>query len=169
MRSRSAPPWSDRARDPAARDLVHPQRDPPVVEAHEIAGLQIRRQAGVFDGDRAGRAGGAFRQRHRLPVGDLRGQAAAGANLRALQVLQHRDRLSARARFRAQGGDPSGVLLVRAVREVQSRDVHPRVDQGAYRLDVVGRRSQRTDDLGVAQAHVRWHLRELNGGFQCRA
>ena len=94
------------------------------------------------------------------PASICAGTPTAGPNLRALQVLHHRDRLSARARFLAQGGHPSGVLLVCAVREIQSRDVHPRVDQGAYRLDVVGRRSQRTDDLGVAQAHLRWHLRD---------
>src|SRR5204863_6743977 len=118
------------------------------------------RQARVFDRDRVGGSGGALDERHRGAVGDLGGRALPGPDLRTLEILQHRDRLAARLRRLAHNGEPARVLRVRAVREIEARDVHPRVDQAAYRLDVVRRGTQRTDDLGVAQTHVRWHLRD---------
>ena len=160
----------DRARDPAARDLGHAQRDPPVVEAHEIAGLQIRRQA------RRIRWRSCRASRRRLPPASPSAlRRSCAGKPRPVRIFGPCRSCSTAIGFPRARDSARKAAIRRACsscvpcEKFSARDVHPRVDQGAYRLDVVGRRPQRTDNLGVAQAHVRWHLRELNGGFQCRA
>ena len=52
MRSRSAPPCTTAQTTRPAVDPVHPQHDPPVVEADDVAGVQIGGEARVFDRER---------------------------------------------------------------------------------------------------------------------
>ena len=74
-------------------------------------------------------------RRPRTPVGqvELRGKRA-GADLRAAEILQRGDGLLLRVARLAQAREPRAVLLVRAVREVEARDVHARVDERARAL-----------------------------------
>ena len=162
MRSRSAPPCTTAQTTRPAVDPVHPQHDPPVVEADDVAGVQIGGEARVFDRD-AHRCDPRWLPSTSRIVAPSRISAGPPWPVRIFGPCRScntaidfpRARAASRTMVRRRG-----VVVVRAVRKIEPRDVHPGVDQVADSLDVVRRRSQRTNDLGVAQAHVRWHLRD---------
>ena len=78
---------------------------------------------------------------------DLAVREPADADLRALQVEQHRDRLAAALGLGADDLQHLRVVLVTAVREVEPRDVHAGVDQLADPLRRRRRGAEGTDDL----------------------
>ena len=82
----------------------------------------------------------------RAPVARRAGERA-GADLRALQVLQEGQRLAPLPGGRAQAVDARGVLVQRAVGEVQPGDVHPGVQQGGEHVRGVAGRPDGGDDL----------------------
>ena len=75
---------------------------------------------------------------------------AAGADLRAAQILQDRDlRVPRPPRPRGRGANVGAWRLVRAVREVQTEDVDAGGDERVEHRVVVAGRSDRGDDLRV--------------------
>ena len=76
----------------------------------------------------------------------------ADAQLRPGQVLQDRDRAPGAAGGVAHAADRLGVLLERAVRVVQPRDVHARLDHAHERLRLARGGADRGDDLRAAHA-----------------
>ncbi len=68
-------------------------------------------------------------------------------DLRATEVGEHGDRPPQPALRQPNGGEALEVLVVRAMREVQSRDVHARHGQLEDRLRIGRRRAERADDL----------------------
>src|SRR5690606_14418304 len=77
------------------------------------------------------------------------------ADLRALQVLQDRDRPLELLLDRADDLAALAVILVAAVAEVQAEDVGAGQEQLADALPVAAGRTQRGDDLRIAvSAHV---------------
>ena len=78
-----------------------------------------------------------------LALGEL-----ADADLRALQVSQHADIGTQAHRHLADQPDRFGMLLGRAVREVDPNDVDPCLEQSGQHLGRVGCRAKRGNDLG---------------------
>jgi hypothetical protein len=68
--------------------------------------------------------------------------------------LQGGNRLLAAGGRRAKGLEPSGVLLVAAVREVQARDVHPRLDELLEGFSRIAGRAYGANYLGFSIEHV---------------
>ena len=73
-------------------------------------------------------------------------------DLRPLQVEQQAHRPPRHLRSAADGADGPQVIVVRAVREIEPRHVHARLDQPAEGWLFAGRRPHRADDLGLAHA-----------------
>jgi hypothetical protein len=154
------------ARGDGAADL-DARVDLPVVGAHRLRAQpdgavgQVEHLAGL---DRVGEAlpgdrhvprvaldalVGPARERHdvaRLELGHAVAQLA-DAQLGAGEVLQDRDRPSGAARGRPDALGRLGVLLVRAVREVQARDVEARLDHLDQDLGILRGRADGRHDL----------------------
>ena len=140
-----------RAGRAAALDLVDAQPHEPVVDQHLVPRLEH-----VPDHRRRDRQLAVGRSLLRADpdlvagVEDDRLRQLADAQLRPLQVGDERDRAA------GLGGDlphepgPLGVVLVRAVREVEADGVDARLDQRAQALPRVGGRSERRHDLRPA-------------------
>ena len=131
---------------------VDAQPDEAVVDQHVVARLEH-----VADHRRArpaARRRGTRPRRTTTIVLALREHDRLGevadAELRPLQVGDQRDRPAELAPRLADAARALGVLLVRAVREVEPRGVHARGDERAQLLGRVGRRPERGDDLRAA-------------------
>src|SRR3954469_8902593 len=83
---------------------------------------------------------------------DLAGQIA-DPDPRALQVAENRDRPAERIGEFANDLDRRGMLGVRAVREVDSRDIETRLNELANRLARRARGAEGADDLCTAVRH----------------
>src|SRR5262249_8271704 len=83
----------------------------------------------------------------------------ADADARTLQVAENRDGTAHLFRNLAYQRDGRGVLVVRAVREVDSGDVHARVDETAERIAGRAGGAQRANDLCSTGAEVESQMR----------
>ena len=150
-------PGHDPARDLVALDRFHVERDPPVVDQNAVARLDVAREPRVRD------CRPLRRPRHDLRRQDERAAAAERraplgerpeADLRALQVREHRDRLPDSRLDRADPLDRLAVLRVGAVGKVQARDVHSRTDHLLDDALADGGGPDGADDLGQTLV---WH------------
>ena len=126
-----------------AVDRLDAQRDRAVGQVDQLAGVDVAREPGIGDADAGGRPGHRFgRQRERCTVGEKDRRRAvgerSGADLRSRQVLQHGDVHAELGRDRAHVGDHRRVFFVRAVREVQPRDVHAGQEQLPKHFRIAG-------------------------------
>ncbi len=138
----------DRARCAAVVDPVDPQADVPVVDQHLVARTEDRAEHRRADrdvvsgrellaGNHDGVAGGER---------DVGGQIG-DAQLRPLEIGDQRDRAPGRRLGCPHDLRRARVVLVRAVRKVQSRTVHPGLDQRRDDGGVGRGRTDRRDDL----------------------
>ena len=74
----------------------------------------------------------------------------AGADFRALQVLEDADGASLALGGAAQALDVVGVIVVRAVRKVEAGDVHAEAEQVAHGRFGVAGGADGADDFGAA-------------------
>src|SRR5262249_24837706 len=124
-----------------------------VVEEDGVALLDIVGQLPVGRGDGRVVADDGAGRDGELAAGHELGLAARegpDADLRALQILQDADRAAPLLRLAAHHAQRRQVGVVVAVREVQPRDVHARVEQLRDHLGAARGGAERTDDLGAA-------------------
>ena len=127
------------------------QADGAVGEVHDVAGGHRGAELGARDVQPRRRAEPfvAADERHvvaGLELGDV-ALERADAHLRAGQVLEDRDGAAGAAGGLAHAAGGLGVLLGGAVREVQPRDVHPRVDHPHEGLGIPRGRADGGHDL----------------------
>jgi hypothetical protein len=136
-----------------AHDL-HAQPHGAVGEVHDVAGRQRADQLWARDEHPGSRPEPlVVTAEHDLVAGLELGDVVdegADPQLRSRQILQHRDRPAGAARRLAHALGGLGVLVGRAVREVQARDVHAGGHHPHERLRLARGRTDRRDDLRVA-------------------
>src|SRR6185369_11774872 len=140
--------------------LLHAELDHAVVHQHLVAHLDLaerlrRRHEHALDGAHARRAA----EREGAAGLEIHKAAAVGAegpepDLGALQVLQDGHRPAPALLALPQAAHHLGVLGVRAVREVQARDVHAGGDEAVEGLHRRRRRPDGADDLRPTRAHA---------------
>ena len=141
------------ARTVHARDVQHQLT---VVEQQHIAGTHVLRQTLVGDAD-GGLVAGAGVERNVECEGvafvqdDLALREALDADLRALQVAEHRDPFADLLRNRAHHLDALGVRLRVAVREVDAHDVRAGAQHVRQHFGIVGGRAECREDLGASE------------------
>ena len=144
----------------AARlDALDLEADAPVVDEDGVARLHVFGEALVLDGD--GLFFGEDRFARVLDQRDLAAWAArrrrrgerAGADLGAAQILQGGDRLFAAGRRCAQRLEPPACSCVAAVREVEARDIHPRVDEPLERFERIAGGTDGANYFGLSFKH----------------
>ena len=142
----------DDAASAAALDRLDPQPDEPVVDEDVVTSLKdLAHRRGR---DRELTVARSFLGGdHDLVTGVERDRAGklADAHLGALQIGDDRDRAPDLRRELAHEPDPLRMLLVRPVREVQARRVHPRLGDCEEGLPVGRSRTDRCDDLRPAR------------------
>ena len=150
----------DVAEHAARFDALDPKPDAPVVDENGVARLHVFGQPLVLDRD------GLFFGEDRFARGSRRAsprrggqdvgaaRERAGADLGAAEVLQGGDRLLAARGGGAQRLEPPCVLCVAAVREVEPRDVHARVDEPLERFSRVAGGADGANYLGLSFKHV---------------
>ena len=140
--------------DPLALDRRDAEDDAPVVEEDAVADADVAGEALVLDGDDALVAERvALDERDLAPVGQRR-SVAGNVPVRIFGPQRSCSAATAFcfvARRLPQPLEARAVLLVRAVREVEPRDVHPRVDERREALERVARGAERADELGAAR------------------
>ena len=156
-REATAPPTSTSASispSPGPRG-GHAQADGAVGQVHDLVVVHAVGQAGPGDRHPPRVALEAVGAAHEgqvvagLELGDAVDERA-DPQLRARQVLQDRDLAAGAAGGVAHQPRGLGVLLGGAVREVQPRDVHARLDHAHEHLGVARGGADRGDDLGAA-------------------
>ena len=128
---RMPPPWSTVTFTRSPSTPTTREDDAPVVEEDRSPTRTSPREALVVDGDARSSPSCSPSTRDDLSARrqvELAGKCA-GADLRAAEVLQRRDRLPLGVARLAQPREARAVLLVGAVREVEARDVHAGVDE----------------------------------------
>ena len=154
----------------------HAQAHRAVGEVDGCARLQRGRETGPADRHALGVArvvvgrGGGERDRVTAAQHDLVVGERSDADLRAGEVLEDRDRAPGAARGLAHQRRRLRVRLVRAVAEVQARDVHAGLDHPHEHLGVERCGPDRGDDLGAAlhRALTLLHRGRGPGGAACR-
>jgi hypothetical protein len=143
----------------AGLDALHAQPHEPVVDQHLVPRLQHLADDGGTDGKLAVPA------RVRADDGDLlaaldrhRLGQIADAELRALEVGDQRERTTEPLLRVADEPCSFGVLLARAVREVQARAVHAGLGERLQHLGRRGGGADRRDDLRAAERAYGGHL-----------
>ena len=149
-------------------DPLHAQRDRAVGEIDALADLDVAREPGVRHADEPvvtghlfggeGEGGAVFEPHRNGSVGE-----GARAHLGAGQILEDRDVHAELARDAANVGDDRGVILVRAVREVEPHDVDPGEEQRAQHRRIARRGADGRDDLRA----FRWRLHRRAGVPRC--
>ena len=155
--------------DAAARttglDLVDAQANHPVVDQHLMA--RPEHPADRSRGDRQLAVAGDAVSEHDRDLIALqqveRLVEAADAELRALQVADQRERAADVLLDVAHELGPRGVVLVRAVGEVEARRVHPRIDERAQRFRRRAGGADRRNDLRPARRDG-WHAPQGSAG-----
>ena len=143
--------------DTVARERFEPHVA--VVDQDRVAGAHVLRQLRVRGARALGIADARPRRDRELGARfERRGAAGefAEADLRPLQVDENADRVLARVGRLAHRAVECRMLLAAAVREIEARDVHARLDQRAHGLRARGRGSQRAHDLGATLHAGSW-------------
>ncbi len=133
-----------------ALDLQHDQA---VVEQQQVTGADVARQLLVIQADALLVAQLAASIQREAVAGVQRDLAAlelADADLRALQIGHDADLAAHPTRRLAHQLGACHVVLRGAVREIQPHHVDPRRDHARQDLQRIGRRAERSDDLGGA-------------------
>jgi hypothetical protein len=147
-------------------DLEH---DLAVVEEQHVAGPYIARQFLVVETDASVFAQFAIGVEHE---GIARAQhdfavlEPADPDLRALQIAHDADRASGLSARLAHHLRAPLVIRSRAMREVHSHDVDSCEKHALERLGIIGRRSERGDDLGTSAHQPSEKTRLLNFGIR---
>ncbi len=141
-----------------AADLLDPQLDQPVRKQDAVAAVNFfwqrrerrihaRRIAQHFcGGDREALPGA---QQHRPAT-----RQWPSPDFRSLKVGKNRNRLFVLDGGRPQHRDALGVLLVRAMRKIQTRHVHPRAQQAVNHPRRTARRPDRAHNFGMTETHA---------------
>ena len=141
-----------------AANLLNPQLDQSVRKQDAVPavnfsgqrrkrGIYARRIAQHFCGGDYETLSGA--QQHRTAT-----RQRPRSDFRSLKVRQDRDRFFVLDGGRPQHRDAFGMLLMRAVREIQPRYVHSRVQQPVDHPRRTARRSDRAHNFGMTEAHA---------------
>ena len=151
----------DLAERAAVVDLLDGEPDQAVVDLDVVAGLEH-----LGDGRRghdqvAGNAGTGSRDPHRRACReDPRPFELADPELRPLEVGDQRERAPELGLHHSRERRARGVLLVRAVREVQPDRVHPGLGEGPQHLVRARARPDRRHDLGPPERPL--HATQVN-------
>src|SRR5258706_595519 len=142
----------------SAAHLPDAQFDQSVRKKNAVAAMDLARQRLEDGADAGGIAEHARGGDHELLAGAQdHGRAAgkrSGSNLGALQIGEDGDGFVNLQGRRAQHGEAFGVIRVRAVREIEARDVHARVQQPFDGARRAAGRPDGADNFGVAKSHL---------------
>ena len=138
----------------AAVDVIDDEADLAVVDEQAVARAGVGGEFGVGGGDpvmgslavRHGDAHGLAVGPHRLGLGE-----PAEPDLGSLQICENADGAAGGVGRRPHSPVGRFMIGVLAVAEVQSRHVHPGLDQGCDHLIRAGRRAEGADDLAAAR------------------
>ena len=141
-------PHRDLAARAAGGHLHDLQVDEAVVDQNVLPGLEDLGEHRRADGQVSRLARAVAREDDLVAAGQHhRPRKVADAELRALQVGDERQRPAGAILSLAYEASPLGMGFVRAVREVEPRRVHPRVDELVEHLAGRGGGADRADDL----------------------
>ncbi len=153
--SPSMPPLMTSQSTSLPRTPAHAQFDQAIAEQDAGAGREFAGEIGERGGDAGGGAGNILRRdgdhRTGFQQDGLVALQGAGADFRALQVLQDADGASLALGGAAQAVDVVGVIFVGAVGKVEARDVHAEAEQVAHGGFGVAGGTDGADDLGAAR------------------
>ena len=150
----------------------HAQFNQSVRQQDSVAALHFARKALVGCRNAIARALASV-GRYREPLPRAQGNRRSvfectGANFRALQVRHQRDRLLQLPGRFAQPADELGVMLMRAVREIQARDVHSHAHQASDHGQGIACGTERANNFSVPEFHGPPPRARAAGGEQRR-